>query len=90
MRYFGKCYLGCLTVMAVMLVGCERVPEYSTSAPPGTAKAIPEDTTYGQTSNGVHVVRDADTGCQYLGYEGHGLTPRNHKVDGFIVQMGCK
>lgn len=33
---------------------------------------------------------DTATGCQYLGYPGHGLTPRMTKEGGNSHQMGCR
>jgi len=47
----------------------------------------------GPRSRGDHLVPyiDDGTGCQYIGYISHGLTPRMSEYrDGKQVQLGCR
>lgn len=88
-----------LALLALLLGGCSKVEKGTdplskmlqdpgdTSpamvSPVGTGTAIRE-------AVGAPVVVDQGTGCQYLGYSGHGLTPRMaYSSDGRYVHVGC-
>lgn len=58
-------WVACATVMIFVLAGCQQV-EGNQQAP--VAVNVGGDV--------LPIVTDPDTGCQYIGYTGHGLTPR--------------
>lgn len=89
--------IGVVVVVLLICTGCSRADP--ADAPGDTSpatRATHEEYIYQQEqffSNraGMQVVIDNETGCQYLGYVGHGLTPRlvwdeAHKA---MMPMGC-
>lgn len=78
-------------VAVLLLSGCNRAPD--APAPRAAVSSTSGDTsppTADTTGEDIPVFTDRFTGCQYLGYTGHGLTPRMSRyVDGKQAQMGC-
>lgn len=69
---------------------CSVDPSLCADAPGSTspAKEAPIEAQY-DTIDGLPIVTDARTGCQYIGYTSHGLTPRVVSVNGILTHMGC-
>lgn len=80
--------LGTLSILA----GCQRVDDPST--PRGGTTETRESSRAALVpvpgAGDAPVYVDEHTGCQYLGYTGHGLTPRMTKQGGNYHQMGCR
>lgn len=75
---------------AASLAGCSRVD--ATSEPPGgTTETQQRPDPYARSGEDLPIVVDPETSCQYIGYIGHGVTPRMYitKV-GRYDHMGCR
>lgn len=94
-----------LIAVTLALIGCAEQPRGDTvdtdcTANPSSCsdalgntsppKEAPIEARY-DTIDGLPIVTDARTGCQYIGYTGHGLTPRLVWDEEFkqFVPMGC-
>lgn len=89
-----------------LLAACQRAGDNPSQPRGGTAErckaatmpesGCPPPGSIGTATEAVPVFTDPDTGCQYLGYTGHGLTPRMQKhirnSDGspYETQVGCR
>lgn len=71
-----------LVLISLLLGGCSRAGD--TQKPGGTSTS-PRDVIVGA---GMPVAVDQETGCQYLGYDSHGLTPRMEYVRGDSLNGG--
>lgn len=86
----------CLLFWAAVLLflaGCEQRPgptqPPSDAVPPGRGAPGSKATPY-PMGDDLPVIVDAETGCQYIGYTGHGVTPRMSRYeDGKQRQLGC-
>lgn len=89
MRVFRVAACLVLLMSAAPLTGCERtIPaDAPGDTSPDTRGAV---TPYVPPRRDVPVYVDPETGCQYLGYIGHGLTPRIVSINGFHTHKGCK
>lgn len=90
MRFFGKAYVACLLVFAGMLCGCNGQPPAPVNPETKTRPLTSGYPELVETGNGIPVLIDADTGCQYLQVTGRSLTPRMTNALGVYRQMGCK
>ncbi len=60
-----------------VLAGCEeRAPGTNPARDAVERSSYTSPASIGGTVGEVPIVTDLDTGCQYLGYVGHGITPR--------------
>lgn len=80
-----------LLLLLPTLAGCERAdtpPTYGQTLRDTSERQ--ERSLMGQT--GLPIVVDPGTGCQYIGYTGHGVTPRmvwdERRQE--MMQMGCR
>lgn len=84
-----------LLVVLMLIAGCQRKGE-ATDTPvnrvsaSGGASPAPEGPTLYRMRKDLPVIVDSETGCQYLGYTGHGLTPRMSRYEnGAQYHLGC-
>lgn len=83
-----KLIAGSVIGACLLLGGCERAP--GASATPGSTSERQEAISEPVSAGVIPVEVDRATGCQYLGYTGHGLTPRMYyNTTGQYAQMGC-
>lgn len=77
-----------LLLLLPALVGCQRADT------PPTYRQMLQDTSERQGRSlsdiaGAPIYVDPVSGCQYVGYMGHGVTPRMSREGGNYHQMGC-
>lgn len=86
-EYMRHVYLALfvMVLIAGVMSGCAR------AAPSEVVTAeIKQGKRASRIDIGVPVFTDPATGCEYLGYTGHGLTPRMGKKFGAYEHLGCR
>lgn len=88
--YAALVWLAILTVI-VGLSGCRVEPDpHNITATPANALRDTSQRAVDVSGDDIPVFTDRETGCQYVGYIGHGLAPRMSRyTNGKQTQLGC-